>query len=420
MNTIQVTGVNHQKTPLAVRERLALDESSTRQALHFLISQSKIHEAVILSTCNRTELYVVCRQDIEPNGHISELILEHINYIDDTIKQYFYTYHGAKAIQHLFRVSAGLDSMVLGEDQILNQVKRAYSMATEEKTARRTFHKLFHQAFRVGKRSRNETGISTGSASVASVAVELTQKIFTSLSDKNIVFVGAGEIAQNALLNVQKHGGSHITVLNRTRERAESLARQYNATFGDLADLPNALVTADVVITSTSARNYILTSAQVAELMRQRKGKALFLIDLAVPRDVQQSVRDIYNVYLYDIDDLQNIVDRHLKERQHDIPLVEKIIKEELNNFRDWLTNNEALPTIRELHQHMELLRQQEVDKNRKRFQEEDWGQLEKFSKSLLKKFLHHPMTRLNACQNVDDLCGRCTVREVFGLEDDE
>ncbi|NIA30465.1 MAG: glutamyl-tRNA reductase [Actinobacteria bacterium] len=421
MLSIYLTGINYKKAPLDIRERFSFDENECKKLLSHISGQEGIEEVVILSTCNRTEFYVVANHSSSlANGRLVHILAKYVDLQDPQIAQdYFYKSRDFKAVEHLFKVVAGLDSMVLGEDQILGQVRNAYTLAVEAKTANRFFHKIFHQSFRVGKRSRNETKISWGAASIGSVAVELAQKIFSDF-DKSVLMVGAGEIAQITLMNLQKRGINRLTIANRTLSKAQKLARQFNATAIPFDELKNGIEQADMVICSTASREAIISTEMIKEIMAQRKNRPLFLIDIAVPRDIEQDVRDLYNVFLYDIDDLRSIVSKNLRKREQEIPKVMEIILEEMHDFINWYKSLDVLPTIKQLQHHFEEIRQREIKKNRKHFVQEDWEQIDKFSKSLLKKFLHSPMIRLHQCKDDSELCGKCTIKEIFGLDEYE
>jgi len=419
MLSIHLTGINYKKAPLDIRERLSFNEDDCKRFLSHISQENGIEEAVILSTCNRTELYVVADHSAAlSNGKLTHALTRFVGLQDSHTDEYFYRARDFDAVEHLFKVAAGLDSMVLGEDQILGQVRDAYSMAVEAKTAGRFFHKIFHQSFRVGKRSRSETKISWGASSIGSVAVELALKIFSDFSEKYVLMVGAGEIAQVTLMNLQKRGIKRLTIANRTLERAQKLAKKFDAEAIPFEMLKEGVKQADMVICSTASRDAIISTEFIKEIMGQRKNRPLFLIDIAVPRDIEKDVKELYNVFLYDIDDLKNIVSKNLKKREQEIPKVMAIIQEELNDFISWYKGLDVLPTIKQLQQHFEQIRQREVEKNRKYFAKEDWEQIDKFSRSLLKKFLHSPMVRLHECKDASELCGKCTIREVFGLDE--
>ncbi len=413
MSSLSLIGLNYRNAPLEVREKLAFDTERIEHFMRMLQQDMHLKEAVLLSTCNRTELYVYC-ESASCHADLLSALLHYCQVDPEQHSQYFYKKTSKAVIEHLFRVVSGLDSMVIGEDQILGQIKNAYAIAVEEGMAKSYFHKLFHQAFRVGKRVRNETQINSGAASVASVAIELSNKIFKTLKDKSILLVGAGDIAQVALMNLAKQGANHITVINRTLQKAHDMARPFQAQVRPFSELYEAMQEADIVITSTAAKQPIIKTDSTRDLMNRRKNRPLFLIDIAVPRDIDPGIRDLYNTFLYDIDDLEQVVAKTLDTRRKEIPQAEKIIEQEMASFQEWLTTQKVVSTIKELSVHMEELRKQTVEKNRKHFLQEDWDQMDKFSKSLLKAIMHSPYMQLH---NGDHGCGRCTIRQVFGLE---
>ena len=310
--------------------------------------------------------------------------------------------------------------MVLGEDQILSQVKKAYSIAVEAKTANRFFHKLFHHAFIVGKRCRHETKINSGAASVGSVAVELVKKNFSNINDKKILLIGSGDIAQVLLSNLNKIGLSDITIVNRTLNKAQKLAHGFNAKVLPLMDLSKALCKSNIIITSTASKQEILSFDTVKQVMLERKNLPLLIVDIAVPHDVEHSVKSLNNVFLYNIYDLQEIAKKNLHSRQKEILKVEKIITEELKEYEQSYSKKYVVPTIKELNFFFDKIRQQEIKRYGKNFCEEDLKDLDLFSRSLMKKILHPPMMRLNECAIEHKFCGDCTIRKIFGLDKHE
>lgn len=414
---IFVSGINHATAPVEFREKLSFSEESAKQTLQQFTNKNILQEAVLLSTCNRTEVYGVI-EDIEKlNGQIpKEFSL--VNELQENIPdKYFYKKNGRQAVNHLFQVASGLNSMVFGEAQILGQVKQAYGWATEAETTGGVLTKLFHAAFRTAKRVRTETKIGAGSVSVGSVAVNLAQKLFQDFSNKKVVLIGAGEMAKQVINHLKNSGCESIYLINRTKEKAEELAKNTGGKALSIDLLEEMLLFADIVITSTSATKPILRYEIIQKTMTIRKNRPLFFIDISVPRNIDAKIREIYNAYLFDIDDLQKIIQENLAERKQEIPKAEKITTHEVNRFFRWFESLDTVFTIQELQKHFEALRKEEVRKNKKHFQEDDWESVDKFSKSLLKKFLHSPIVRLKSCPESGDVCHRCTVREVFGLE---
>lgn len=421
MVNIYLTGLNYKKAPMEALEKFSFDE---QECLDFLIKTKSIEpldEIVLLSTCNRTELYCITSQEkAHFNGRLLSALTDYIGIDPSSVKDYFFHASNSRAVDHLFRVAAGLDSMVLGEDQILSQLKKAYRRAIEAKTVNGFFHKLFHYAFRVGKRSRHETRIGSGAASVGSVAVNLVQKNFSNINDKKVLLIGAGDIAQVLLSNLKKIGLSDITILNRTISKAQKLAKDFNANVLPFEDLSEALLNSNIIITSTSSKQEILSSDKVKRVMAERKNRPLLIVDIAVPHDVEHSVKSIKNVSLYNIYDLQEIAGRNIHSREKEILNVEKIITEELEEYEKWYSKQFVVPTIKDLNFYFDKIRQQEIERYGKNFCENDLKDLDLFSKGLINKILHPPMMRLNECAAENNFCGACTIRKIFGLDKHE
>ncbi|MHB1377441.1 MAG: glutamyl-tRNA reductase [Candidatus Humimicrobiaceae bacterium] len=421
MINIYLTGLNYKKAPMHALEKFSFNE---QECLNFLVktrSIKQLNEIVLLSTCNRTELYCITGQENNQfNGKLLSILTDYIGLDSQSLKDYFYHASNSKAVNHLFQVAAGLDSMVLGEDQILSQVKKAYSIAVEAKTVNRFFHKLFHQAFRVGKRCRHETKISSGAASVGSVAIELIQKNFSNISDKKILLIGAGNIAQVLLSNLKNTGSSDITIVNRTLSKAQKLAQVFNAEVLPLIDLSKALRKSNIIITSVASKQEILSFDTVKQVMLERKNSPLLIVDIAVPHNVEHSVKSLYNVFLYNIYDLQQIAEKNMHSRKKEIISVKKIITEELKEYEQWYSKQYVIPTIKDLNFFFDKIRQQEVERYGKNFCEKDLKDLDLFSRSLINKILYPPMIRLNECAIEHNFCGACTIRKIFGLDKDE
>ncbi len=427
MNNIYLTGLNYKKTPLEVFEKFSFNEQESSEFLVKVRSIKHLDEVVLLSTCNRTELYCISSQgddddkdDGRFNGKLLTTLTDHIGLDARSLKNYFYHASNSKAVNHLFRVIAGLDSMVLGEDQILSQVKKAYSSAVKAKTVDRFFHKLFHQAFSVGKRSRHETKISTGAASVGSVAIQLIKKNFSNIDDKKILVIGAGDIAQVLLSNLKKIGSTDITIVNRTLGKAQKLAKVFDAGVLPFKDLSKALYESNIIITSTASKQEILSFDTVKQVMHERKDRPLLIVDIAVPHDVESSVKSVNNVSLYNIYDLQQIAKKNVHSRQKEILKVEKIIAEELKEYEQWYSKQYIVPTIKDLNYFFDKIRQKEIERYGKNFCEKDLKDLDLFSRSLIKKILHPPMNRLNECSIDSNYREAFAIRKIFGLDEHE
>lgn len=340
----------------------------------------------------------------------------------DVLDEHFYSYTEDKTIEHLFRVSASLDSMIVGEAQILGQVKDAYSLARSLRTTGIFLNQLFEKAFNVAKRIREETGIAESAVSISSAAVELARKIFDNLENHTVMLVGTGEMAELAARHLMTYGLKTVYVASRTYERAAGLAKTLNGSALGFDEFKEELYRADIVISSTAAPNFIITKEMVEEALHKRKNRAMFLIDIAVPRDIAPEVNDLENVYLYDIDDLQSVVDANMKEREKEAELAMEIIHSEVVKFNSWLESRDAVPTIVGLRQKAEDIRRRELDKTLKRLDHlsgEDKNALEQMTLSIINKILHKPTVNLKEKTRTSE--GQAylkAIRDLFHLDD--
>jgi glutamyl-tRNA reductase len=412
-----VVGLSHKTAPVEIREQIAFPAATLGRALDHL--RRYVIEGAILSTCNRTEVYALVghRSTGEENvrrflGDIHDQPAEHF-------APYLYTYAQRDAIRHLFAVASGLDSMVLGESQILGQVREAHQRAAAAATTGRVIDRLFHQAVTVGKRARAQTGIARRTVSVSHAAATLARQIFGDLASRTALVVGAGEMGAQTARVLVDHGVSNMLVTNRTARRARRLCADLGGEWLPFEQLGQALERADVVIVSTSARQPVIGAAQVHEVMSRRPGRPLFIIDIAVPRNVGPDVGDLVDVYLYDLDDLQAICDANLRERAQEASKVARVIDEEVEKFIRWWQALEVVPTISALRQEAERIRASELQRALARLghlSERDRGVVQALSVALVNKLLHAPITRL---KNHDE--GRLysiVLRELFGLAD--
>jgi len=410
-------GLSHHTAPVALRERLSCALPEEHGLLDVVQDDSgrfnALAEIVLLSTCNRIELYAVV--DAPPTGARQLLVdyLASIHPVDPiSFDDNLYFYRGRKALEHLARVAAGLDSLVLGEPQILGQVNDAYMKAVEAHTAGPVLSALFRGAVRIGKRARTETAISSNPASVSSVAITLAHQFAGDLEQQQILVVGLGEMGQLALNALRKRKIDNIALVNRSRERAERLAAKWNGRTYGLDQLPQALTTVDTVICATAASHTVIDAATVRAVMEQRKGRPLVIIDIAVPRDVEPDVGDVPGVHLFDIDDLQENLDEALAGRQREIPRVEAIIAEEIECLQAEMRALTIKPVIVDLRQKAEAIRQRELQRTL-RFLGDDVDaetirHVQHLSRSLVNKLLHEPTTRLR--EKATD--GQATVYE--------
>jgi glutamyl-tRNA reductase len=329
MNVI-VIGLSHHTSPVELRERFAFPDAEIPEALAQLKKAGLADEAVILSTCNRVEIYAAT--PLDPAHAFAELkqFLKSARAVEDVVGDEIYTLAEPQSLRHLFKVASGMDSMVLGETEILGQIKDAYELAHTHKHTGARLNKAFQRAFHVAKHIRTHTSIQRGSVSVASVAVELAEKIFSALADRNVLVIGAGDTSEKVARALVSRGAKNIVIASRTLERAEALTREFSGRAVPFDDWAGELTKMDIAISSTSAPHHILDTASVEKLMKLRKHRPLLLIDIAVPRDIAPEVNFVENVYLYNIDDLQAIADGYMKQRQEEMVLCEKIIEEKV------------------------------------------------------------------------------------------
>lgn len=356
-------GMNHKTAPVELRECLARDPGNTARALATIRKLECVKEGVFLSTCNRVEAIYTTEDPEEARNSVISLLSQLGDIPEDSFLSSLYTHVDMEAVRHIFRVASSLDSMVVGEPQILGQIKDAYHQATNEKTSGVILNRLMHKAFQVAKRVRTETGVSDAAVSISYAAVELAKKIFYDLSGKTILLIGAGEMAELAARHLMSHGVASITVANRTFERAVEMAESFNGSPVSFEEIGFQLLEVDIVITSTASTEYVINHDQVKNSLKKRRNRPLFFIDIAVPRDVEPKVNDLGNVYLYDIDDLKGVVGINIAQRQQEALKAERIVEEEVIKFEKWVKTLEVVPTIISLREKAEAIRDAEVKK---------------------------------------------------------
>jgi glutamyl-tRNA reductase len=390
-------GINHKTAPLAVREQVAFNVEAMEAALHDLVGHGAAKEATILSTCNRTEVYCSTH---EPVQAINWLAAYH-KLSPDNIEPYIYTMPQEQAVKHAFRVASGLDSMVLGEPQILGQMKQAVRYAEQAGTLGFLLHKLFQRTFSVAKDVRTQTEIGANLTSMAAAAVKLAERIFPSITDQRVLFIGAGEMIELNAVHFAARSPRQITVANRTLERAQTLARKINGHAITLQELPEQLAQHDIIITSTASQLPILGKGMVERALKTRKHRPLFIVDLAVPRDVEAEVAELSDVFLYTVDDLAEAVRDGLDARQGAVKEAEVIINSGVNEFMHWMESREVVPTIRALRDVAERQRRNEMEKALRHLAKGEPVEkvLESLSNALTNKFLHAPTHALNQVQ---------------------
>jgi glutamyl-tRNA reductase len=361
-------GLNHKTAPVELRECLARDPGNTITALASLRELECIKEGLFLSTCNRVEAIYTTENPEEARKSVISLLSYLGNLPEFSLSSSLYTHEDMEAVKHIFRVASSLDSMVVGEPQILGQIKDAYYQATKEKTSGVILNRLMHRAFHVAKRVRTETGVSDAAVSISYAAVELAKKIFYDLSGKQVFLIGAGEMAELAARHLMRNGVSSIKVANRTFYRAVELAETFHGSPVSFEEIETQLLEADIVITSTAATDYVINHDQVKSSLRKRRNRPLFFIDIAVPRDVEPKVNDLGNVYVYDIDDLKGVVEINMAQRQQEALKAERVVEEEVIKFEKWLKTLDVVPTIISLREKAEAIRHAEMKKSLSNF----------------------------------------------------
>ncbi len=395
MKMIVLVGLNHKTAPLAVREKLFAGCQGEINLMDDLLSIDGVSEILHLSTCNRVELIAAADEAQSAIDALRAYLAKYGGLTPEEAAGCLYGYHNEEAVRHLFRVTSSLDSLVMGEAQILGQVKEAYRQALAQNLTGIALNRLMHRAFRTAKRVRTETGIAANPVSVSFAAVELAKKIFGTLSGKKILVIGAGEMAELTCTHLIGNGASEITVANRTAAQGLALAEKFHGRALGLDALDDALCDADIVISSTGAPFYIVTEEMVHRCLRKRKNRLLFLIDIAVPRDIDPAADGIENVYLYNIDDLQGIVDENIKNRRREALRAEAIVTEEVANYLNWLKELEAVPTIVSLRSKAEGIVRMEMNKAQSWLSNLEGGDREKVDalvNGIVNKILHAPV----------------------------
>jgi glutamyl-tRNA reductase len=417
-----ITGVNHKSAPVEVRERLAFDENSLPEALLELKRRPGFCEGMILSTCNRVEIALTCLDEPAAGVEVDQFLADTRNVERQWVTPYLYRYEDSAAILHLFRVAASLDSMVVGEPQILGQLKTAYALAKQHGAVTGFLDNLLTRAFSVAKRVRSETDIGANAVSVSYAAVELARDIFGTLKDKKVMIVGAGKMSELAARHLRRSGATHVFVTNRTRERAEEMARLFDGKIVDYTQFISFLPEVDIVIASSGAPHYIIVRDDMKKVIEARKNRPMFLIDIAVPRNIEPSVNTLDNVFLYDIDDLQKVVATNLEGRQHSAEEAEAIIREEVERMMARLKEREVVPTIVSLQEQLEHMRASELARMRGKFGHltpEQEQALDALTRSIVNKVAHGPISELRRqASQPDGHFFISTIRKVFRLGD--
>jgi len=403
MSEIVLLGLNHKTAPVELRECIAFTADQSEVALESLKNNPAVSEVVLFSTCNRVEVLLVTTQTSAAVNAAKEFISRFNEIPLANFEDALYVHIGNDAVRHIFRVAASLDSMVVGEPQILGQIKEAYRLSTQKKTSGVILNRLLHRTFFVAKRIRSETGIGGHAVSISYAAIELGKKIFGSLDGKKVLLIGAGEMAELAVEHLIRNRASNIWVANRTFLRAVKLSERFHGSPIRMEELTPTLSDVDIVISSTGSQEFILQRGQVKEIMRQRRNRPLFFIDIAVPRDIDPAINRLSNAYVYDIDDLKGVIAENIEDRQREAVKGERIVDEAVVRFRQWYVSLDVVPTIKALRQKLETIAEAEVKKTLHSGIISDEGRqaVERMTQALINKILHDPtdVLKRNGCQ---------------------
>lgn len=420
MPEIILIGLNHKTAPVELRECLAFAPDQTRDALETLQMQAPVKEALIFSTCNRMEILFV-PVDETATDSVIRFLSENKNIPVAEFKDALYIHEGDDAVKHLFRVASSLDSMIVGEPQILGQVKKAYKNTVTNKASGAILNRLMHKAFSIAKRVRKETGIGDNAVSISYAAVELANKIFSDLGKRSVMLIGAGEMAEIAVEHLISNGVNKIIVANRTFENAVALAERFKGQAVKFEEMETFLADVDIIISSTGATGFVLTKPQVKKAMGQRKNRPLFFIDIAVPRDLDPTINRLSNAYLYDIDDLQSLVNDNLEERQREAIKGERLVEEAVIKFRWWLNSLAVVPTIKDIKQKLECIADAETEKTLSKLDSlspEEADAVKRMTRAIARKIMHDPILFLkNTGEHRDDAQYLSVARHLFNLD---
>lgn len=424
MSELLSLGISHKTAPVALRERLAFSDADAGEFLRHAVATAEVREAVVISTCNRTEVYLVAGDPVQAEADVLGLLARHAEIRPTELAEAIYSPRNCDAARQLYRVTAGLESMILGEAEIQGQVRRAHELAIRTGSAGPLTNRLFAAALTTGKRVRSETEIGSSRVSVPSVAVDMALSVLGDLQDRHVVILGAGETSELTARALAEQGAGTMFVANRHADRALSLAQRFGGSVVGLDKLPDQLVQADIVLSSTSSPHPIVGREELELVMAQRGGRALLLIDIAVPRDVDPACADLDGVSLYDIDDLQAVVERNLSTRAEELPRALEIVEQEIRRFARWMGQLDAMPTIAALREHGNQIVEQVLAENSGRWESaspRDLARVEAIARAVMSRLLHEPTIRLRGIG--EDGAGAHgsleLVRELFALRED-
>lgn len=422
--SIVLVGLNHKTAPVAVRERLAFTEEACAEGLRVLVDGEIVNEGLIFSTCNRVEVLAATGGERLSEGkeRIEDFLSQSRCLPHEDFSRHLYSHADDAAVRHVFRVASSLDSMVVGEPQVLGQVRRAYSLAVEAGTAGRVLNRLVHQAFRVAKRVRTETGIASSAVSISYTAVELGRKVFGNLKDRTVLIIGAGEMAELSARHLVSAGVSRVLVTNRTESAAQQLASQFGGEAVDFARLPAHLAEADIVICSTGASEYLITPAIAREALEIRRNRPAFFIDISVPRNIDPEVGRIPNLFIFDIDDLESVIASNIREREREAERAELIVESEVMQFQQSLRTLDIGPTLGALREKLQEIARGEMTRQRQRLGQltpEQERAIESLLMATVNKISHPIIYRLKSSYDAGETDEAQAWRDIFGIEEE-
>jgi glutamyl-tRNA reductase len=419
MSEVLALGISHKTAPVALRERLALTDAQASRLVREMVARDEVQEAVAISTCNRTEIYLVVSDAVQAEAELLGRLARQGAIRPTELAGIVYSPRNCDAARQLFRVTSGLESMIVGEAEVQGQVKRAYERALADGTTGPLSNRLFRAALQTGKRVRTETALGAGRASVSTVAVELARDIMGDLAQRNVVIIGAGETSELTARALADQGVSTIFVANRHAQRAISLAERFGGRVASLQELPERLTEADIVVSSTSSPHTLIEADDLEVVMPARDHRPLLFIDIAVPRDVEHACNDLEGVTVYDIDDLQRVVARNLEVREGEQAAAEAIVEQEIQGFARWMAELDVTPTIAALRAHGQAIVEQVLAENAERWESvspRDAARIEAIARAVMQRLLHEPTIRLKAIEDEGGHGRQQVLRELFGL----